>query len=113
MRHLIGFGFGEVILLVVVALLISGRIGRRGRGRTVPVQHEDGMTALARIPQRAALGGVCAGFAYYFSWPVWVARLLAAVLAFFGGAGVILYVLLWILMPVAEALPHDFDGRTQ
>jgi len=45
---------------------------------------------LRRIPAKGWLGGVCAGFAYYFSVPVWAVRL-AWTLAIFAGMGFIFY----------------------
>jgi phage shock protein C len=45
------------------------------------------------------IAGVCGGIALATGVESWVWRLLFAVLALFGGAGVLLYVLLWIFVP--------------
>ena len=45
------------------------------------------------------IGGVCGGLAKVTSVEAWVWRLLAAVLLLFGGAGLLVYVLLWIFVP--------------
>lgn len=48
------------------------------------------------------IGGVCSGLAHYFSADaVWI-RLLWAALFFAGGIGLITYIILWIVMPVAR-----------
>ena len=48
------------------------------------------------------IGGVCSGLAHYFSTDaVWI-RLLWAALFFAGGIGLITYIILWIVMPVAR-----------
>lgn len=48
------------------------------------------------------LGGVCAGVAHYFNVePKWM-RLLAILFVFFGGIGLPVYILLWIIMPAAS-----------
>jgi phage shock protein PspC (stress-responsive transcriptional regulator) len=47
------------------------------------------------------LAGVCGGLARASGIESWVWRLLFALLACFGGAGVLLYVLLWIFVPSA------------
>ncbi|MEJ7694846.1 PspC domain-containing protein [Daejeonella sp.] len=48
------------------------------------------------------LGGVCAGVAHYFNIePKWM-RLLAILLVFFGGIGLPLYIILWIILPAAS-----------
>ena len=45
------------------------------------------------------IGGVCGGLAQITGVESWVWRLLAAVLLLFGGAGLLVYVLLWIFVP--------------
>jgi phage shock protein C len=45
------------------------------------------------------LGGVCGGMAASTGIDSWAWRLIMVVLALFGGAGVLLYVLLWIFVP--------------
>ncbi len=45
------------------------------------------------------IGGVCGGLAKVTGVESWVWRLLAAVLLLFGGAGLLVYVLLWIFVP--------------
>lgn len=48
------------------------------------------------------LGGVCAGMAHYFNIePKWM-RLLAIVFVLFGGIGLPVYIILWIIMPAAS-----------
>jgi phage shock protein PspC (stress-responsive transcriptional regulator) len=44
-------------------------------------------------------GGVCGGMARSTGMESWVWRLLFAVLIIFAGAGLLLYLLLWILVP--------------
>ncbi len=52
----------------------------------------------ARVPEEGLLAGVCAGLAQYFGTDVRAVRL-AFVLLVFGGVGVMLYAVLWALMP--------------
>ena len=68
--------------------------------------------ALRRSQAHNWLGGVCAGIAYGFGFPVWVMRVLFLVL-FFAGVGfpIFLYILLWILMPKWEQEPSDYAER--
>jgi len=49
--------------------------------------------------------------AYWIGAPVWIVRLVWAFLAFGYGAGVLLYLLLWIFMPAWESTPPDYDER--
>ena len=45
------------------------------------------------------IGGVCGGVAVLTGVDTWIWRLLLALLAIFGGTGVLLYILLWIFVP--------------
>jgi len=71
-----------------------------------PAVHNDytynsGTRTLFRDPDDHLLGGVCAGLANYFNIEaVWL-RLAFALLVIFGGTGLILYVILWIVIPKA------------
>ena len=63
---------------------------------------------LFRDSKRKIMGGVCAGFGHYFNIdPVWP-RLLFALL-FFGTSGILLlvYIVLWIVLPVSEELEDE------
>ena len=54
-----------------------------------------------RSPRNKMIAGVCAGLAEHFGISVTALRLAAVVLALLGaGWGVILYIVLWIIMPV-------------
>jgi phage shock protein PspC (stress-responsive transcriptional regulator) len=46
------------------------------------------------------LGGVCGGLAVQTDLPSWLWRLIFVLLALGGGSGVLLYLLLWILLPL-------------
>ncbi len=54
---------------------------------------------LYRDKQRASIGGVCAGLADYFSIDVTLVRALFLVALFGFGSGVLLYIILWIVIP--------------
>jgi phage shock protein PspC (stress-responsive transcriptional regulator) len=45
------------------------------------------------------IAGVCGGVAVITGVESWIWRLILAVLALFGGTGVLLYILLWIFVP--------------
>lgn len=54
---------------------------------------------LYRDKQRASIGGVCAGLADYFNVDVTLVRALFLVALFGFGSGVLLYIILWIVIP--------------
>jgi len=74
-----------------------GSVPRRADGLV------DGLHSLHRSRSDRWLGGVCGGLAPATGLPSWLWRLIFVALAMCGGAGAIVYVLLWILLPREDA----------
>jgi phage shock protein C len=57
---------------------------------------------LMRVRQGALIAGVCGGLAKWFGWDPTIVRVVYVMLTLLSAAfpGVILYILLWILMPL-------------
>lgn len=45
------------------------------------------------------IAGVCGGIAEYLGWDSTLVRLLWVILTLLGGSGVLIYLVLWIVMP--------------
>jgi len=45
------------------------------------------------------IAGVCAGFADYFGFDKTLVRVIYLLLVLFGGIGILVYIIFWILMP--------------
>ena len=59
----------------------------------------------ARSAQDRMLAGVCGGLAAQFGVPTALVRLAFVLMSlFFGGVGLVIYVVLWVVMPVEEGL---------
>jgi phage shock protein C len=78
----------------------------RAKARLLDAQHahveEPAVTAVnafRRSRSDRVLGGVCGGMARATGIESWVWRLLFAVLFIFAGAGLLVYLLLWIFVP--------------
>jgi phage shock protein PspC (stress-responsive transcriptional regulator) len=57
---------------------------------------------LYRDGDSKVLGGVCSGIGHYFGFdPVWL-RIALALMLFFAGTGILLYIILWIAIPEAK-----------
>lgn len=76
-----------------------------------------GKQKLHRDEKRKVIGGVAAGIAYYFSIdPLWI-RLIAVLLllnifvSFMSGAVLILYIVLWIVIPGSNTLGDDEEVK--
>lgn len=55
---------------------------------------------LVRVEEGKMIAGVCTGLARYLGVDVTVVRLLFALLTLFVGGGVLLYLILWLIMPM-------------
>jgi phage shock protein C len=60
---------------------------------------------LMRSSQDKRLGGVCAGVADYFDLDPTIVRVVWLLAVLFGGTGLLLYVVLWIVLPLAPSMP--------
>jgi phage shock protein C len=60
---------------------------------------------LYRSRTERMVAGVCGGLAEYFSVDTTVIRVLFLVLTLFGGSGLVVYVVMWILVPDASKAP--------
>jgi phage shock protein C len=47
------------------------------------------------------LAGVCAGIAEYFGWDPTLVRVAWVLLTLLGGSGILLYLIMWLVMPEA------------
>ena len=71
---------------------------------------------LTRSPTNRFLGGVCGGVAEYFGIPSWVVRvvlilLLILPIPFTGIALILVYIALWLLLPMGE-VKKQLDPNT-
>lgn len=72
---------------------------------------DDGATSkkMFRDPERKVIGGVGGGVAAYFGADLAVIRLLFVLLAFAGGLGIIIYIILWIALPEAKTITEKMQ----
>jgi phage shock protein C len=57
---------------------------------------------LYRSRSNRTIAGVCAGIADYFGWDPTLVRIGWIVLTFFGGSGILIYFVLWLVVPEAS-----------
>jgi len=60
-----------------------------------------GPKKLMRSSTDKKLGGVCAGLAEYFDMDTTLVRVLWLLIVLCGGTGILLYIILWIVLPLA------------
>jgi len=64
-----------------------------------------------RDPDNRILGGVCSGLAAWFNTNMWLIRLIFLILAFGGGFGILIYIILWALLPEAKTTAQKIEMR--
>lgn len=68
---------------------------------------------LYRDSKKRYFGGVCAGLAIYFDIPLWLVRTLFVVFVFIGGFSLLIYFLLWLLVPEAKTTSQKIEMEGQ
>lgn len=71
------------------------------------------INALRRSRDDRWLGGVCGGIAQVTGVQSWIWRLMFAMLALCAGTGVLVYLLMWILIPADPVSPGHASGHPQ
>jgi len=73
---------------------------RQPNGAPMPVGPAPNRKRLMRSSTDKKLGGVCAGLGDYLDLDVTLVRVLWVLAVFCGGTGLLLYIVLWIVLPV-------------
>lgn len=66
---------------------------------------------LYRNPEDRILGGVCGGLGAYFKVDPILFRILFILIALAGGSGIIIYLILWLVVPEAKTLSQKMEMR--
>ena len=79
----------------------TGSAGSAGSQAPMPPVM-NAINAFRRSTSDKWIGGVCGGLALATGLETWAWRLIAALLALAGGTGLVLYLLLWLLVPTDD-----------
>lgn len=77
------------------------------------LKEETKIKKMYRDPDGKVLGGVASGIAAYFGVDVVIIRLLFFITIFVAGTGLILYIILWIILPEAKTLTDKMEMQGQ
>jgi len=66
---------------------------------------------LYRDSENSVIGGVCGGLGAYFNVDPIIFRLLFVIFFFAGGASILVYIILWIVLPKAETAAQKLEMR--
>jgi phage shock protein PspC (stress-responsive transcriptional regulator) len=64
-----------------------------------------------RDPDNRIIGGVCSGLAAYWRVDPTIVRIIFIILSVFGMAGVLIYLILWIILPEATTVAQKLEMR--
>lgn len=94
----LGYGFGILIYIILWIVL-----------PTETIEEESNVKKMYRNPASKVLGGVAGGIAAFFGVDVILVRILFVLAAFFGGFGLIIYIILWISIPEAKTITEKME----
>lgn len=106
----------EIVEKLIAAMGMPEQFDGEGtekeKKKSKKIHHEFGARKLYRDSTDIIIAGVCSGIAAYFGNidPVWV-RLAFALSIFFGGFGILLYLILWMIVPLAETNTEKIEMR--
>lgn len=70
-----------------------------------------GKRKLYRDPEQTVLGGVCGGLSVYFNLDPVIVRIIFVILTLITGVGVLVYLILWIIIPKAVNTAQRLEMR--
>ena len=71
------------------------------------------MKKLYRSRKDSKIAGVCGGIAEYFNVDPTIIRLLAVLTIFFGGGGVVAYIIAWLIIPLEPIEGNSFSSNNK
>jgi phage shock protein PspC (stress-responsive transcriptional regulator) len=70
-----------------------------------------GYHRMYRDPDHRMIGGVCAGMAAYWNMDPWIVRLIFVVITMLGGLGLLIYLILYIVLPEAKTTAQKIEMK--
>lgn len=70
-----------------------------------------GYHRMYRDPDHRIIGGVCAGMGAFWNIEPWIVRLIFFILAMMGGLGVLIYLILYIVLPEAKTTSQKIEMK--
>ncbi len=95
------FAYGTALVLYIVLwIAVPG---------SFELEEPQGTKKMYRDPETKVVGGVAAGIAAYFGTDVVAIRILLLISVFFFGTGILLYIVLWIVLPEAKTMTERME----
>ncbi len=109
-------GYKQVITLNDVQQVISilgtpEDISENGGTSSSDKFSSPGYHRMYRDPDHRIIGGVCAGMGAYWNIEPWIVRVIFFVLAMMGGLGILIYLILYIVLPEAKTTAQKIEMK--
>lgn len=85
--------------------------GKSDGGQYKSTGYQKRYRRMYRDPDNCIIGGVCSGLAAYWRVDPTIVRIIFILLAIFGLAGVIIYLILWVVLPEAQTVAQKLEMR--
>ena len=85
--------------------------GEETEGKSTFHESYTGNKRLYRDPENSVIGGICGGLSAYFAVDPVIFRLLFVIFFFAGGTSILVYIILWIVLPKAETAAQKLEMR--
>lgn len=99
------------VLEVISILGTPEDIGDEDSGRTHSKISSPKYHRMYRDPDNRIIGGVSSGMAAYWGMDPWVVRVIFIVLTLPGGLGILIYAVLWIVLPEAKTTAQKIEMK--
>ena len=66
---------------------------------------------LYKTDEGSVFGGVCAGISEVYGWDVSIVRLVTLLLLFAAGVPIIVYIIMWLVLPDKENVEKKIDPK--
>ncbi len=70
-----------------------------------------GYNRMYRDPDHRIIGGICAGMGAYWRIEPWIIRIIFVILALMGGLGILVYLILYIVLPEAKTTAQKIEMK--
>jgi phage shock protein PspC (stress-responsive transcriptional regulator) len=85
--------------------------GENNYNYSEPTSSKSTYRRMYRDPDNRIIGGVCTGLAAYWNMDPTILRVVFIVLVIIGGSGLLVYLILWIVMPEAQTTGQKLEMR--
>ena len=99
------------VLEVINILGTPEDIGEEDSGTAYERISKPGYHRMYRDPDNRIIAGVCSGMGAYWRVDPWIVRVIFIVAALPGGLGILVYIVLWIVLPEAKTTAQKIEMR--